>query len=317
MLTTNFKDSFSLLGIIFILSQYFLSGHSFKPEPRGGHMATLVNDRIYFFGGSRPIPMTSPAWNQTHQFNLSDEVFYLDLSSSFSVDLPPFTDLSATSRMPFGSERGTTVLGISGVRIFLVGGVQQNMETFSYNTTNSSLWIYNINSQNWDTSGPGTYGPPLPRRRSTATVIDKNGVIFIFGGRVGPDTGSDVFIVLDDLFTLDTTLFKWSNISLPNHPSPRNLCTATLMPDGKIIYIGGVTQSSPGQSPTRISMNEIHIFDTIASAWSQKSALGDVDPRVGHTALLAPDNHTIIILGGTQGYVLKQMTSYPAFVLLD
>ncbi|KAF0433289.1 galactose oxidase [Gigaspora margarita] len=111
-------------------------------------MAPLVNDRIYFFGGSRRIPMISPSWIQTHQFNLSDDVFYLDLSSQFIVDLPPLTDLSSTSRMPFGSERGVTVLG------------------------NSSLWTYNINSQRWGDSMSGTYGLPLPRRRSTAIIID-------------------------------------------------------------------------------------------------------------------------------------------------
>ncbi|CAG8680700.1 17020_t:CDS:2, partial [Dentiscutata heterogama] len=313
MLTTNFQVIFSLLGIIFVL---FLNVHSFKPEPRGGHMVTLANDRIYFFGGSRPIPMTSSVWNQTHQFNLSDEVFYLDLSSSFSVDLPPFTDLSATSRMPFGSEKGTTVLGNRGIRIFLIGGVQQNMETFGYNTTNSSLWIYNINSQHWDTSGPGTYGPPLPRRRSTATVIDKNGVIYIYGGRVEVDTGSDVFTIFDDFFTFDTLLLKWSNLT--DHPSKRSHASATLMPDGKIIYIGGVTQSAPGEDANRISMNDIYIFDTLDSTWSQKSALGnDIDPRLGHTALLAPDNHTIVFLGGSQSYGYNHTTPHPIFLLLD
>ncbi|RIB03233.1 hypothetical protein C2G38_803642 [Gigaspora rosea] len=46
-------------------------------------------------------------------------------------------------------------------------------------------------------------------------------------------------------------------------------------------------------------------------------ALGNIDPRVGHTAILAPDNYTIVIFGGTQGYVLRQSTSYPTFVLLD
>ncbi|CAG8762563.1 5864_t:CDS:2, partial [Racocetra persica] len=61
----------------------------------------------------------------------------------------------------------------------------------------------------------------------------------------------------------------------------------------------------------------IYIFDTIASAWSQKSAVGNIDPRVGHTALLAPDNHTIVILGGSQSYALNQTISYPVFVLLD
>ncbi|KAF0433291.1 galactose oxidase [Gigaspora margarita] len=305
MLTTNFKDVFFLLSIIFILSLNVHSkAHSFKPEPRGGHMATLVNDRIYFFGGSRRIPMTSPSWNQTHQFNLSDEVFYLDLSSQFTVDLPPLTDLSSTSRMPFGSERGVTVLGNGGVRIFLIGGVQQDMKTFGYNATNSSFWTYNINSQRWNDSMPGTYGLPLPRRRSTATIIDKNEIIYIFGGRVQIDTGSDVFTLFDDFFTFDTLLLKWTNLSLPNHPSKRSHATATLMPDGKIIYIGGVTQSTPGEVANRLSMNEF--------------ALGNnIDPRVGHTAVLAPNNYTIVILGGTQSYGLAQATSHPVFLLLE
>ncbi|CAG8546178.1 15293_t:CDS:2 [Cetraspora pellucida] len=320
MLAMNSKDAFSMLKIIFILllSQNFLNVYSFKPEPRGGHMATLSNDKLYFIGGSRPIPTTSSAWNITHQFGLSDEVFYLELSSSFTVDLPPFTDLSATSRVPFGCEKGTMVLGVYGIRMYLVGGVQQDMTTFGYNTTNSSLWIYIVNSQKWDIPGPGTAGIPLPRRRSTATTIDKNGVIYIFGGRVEVDTGSNVFTIFDDFFTFDTVLLRWTNMSsLPNLPYKRSHSTATLMPDGKIIYIGGVTQSIPGEPATRISMNEINIFDTIASVWSQKSALGIVDPRVGHTSVLAPDNRTIVILGGSQSYGLNQTTPYPVFVLLD
>ncbi|CAG8686108.1 10908_t:CDS:1, partial [Racocetra fulgida] len=220
-------------------------------------MAALYNDKIFFVGGSRPIPKTSPAWNTTHQFNLSDEVFYLDLSSSFTVDLPPFTDLSATSRVPFGCEKGTIVSGINGARMYLVGGVQQDMTTFGYNTTNSILWIYNVNSQRWDTTGQGTDGAPLPRRRSTATTSDKNGVIYILGGRVEVDTGSNVFTIFDDFFMFDTLLLKWTNMtSLPNHPYKRSHSTATLMPDGRIIYIGGVTQSIPGVAATRISMNE-------------------------------------------------------------
>ncbi|CAG8444894.1 14315_t:CDS:2 [Dentiscutata heterogama] len=321
MSTTNFKDIFSLLIIIFILSQNFLYGHSFKPEPRGGHMATLVKDKIYFMGGSRPIPKDSPAWNLTHQYNLSDEVFYLDLSKSFTVDLPPFTDLSANSRMPFGSEKGTTVLGDNGQRIYLVGGEQQNMTTFNYNASDSILWIYSINSQKWSTSGPGTQGTILPRRRSTATVIDSKNVIYIFGGRVELDMGSNVFTIFDDFFTFDTNTLLWTNLSYTNHPSKRSHCSATLMPDGTIIYIGGVTQTNPGENSTRVLMTDINVFDTIQLSWSFKTANSsssvNIDPRVGHTAVLAPDNHTIVILGGTQSYGLDQTTSYPVFVLLD
>ncbi|KAF0559901.1 galactose oxidase [Gigaspora margarita] len=316
MFAMNFKNGFSLLSLIFILSQNFLYGHSFKPESRGGHMATLVNDRIYFMGGLRPITK-----NSTVQYNISDEVFYLNLSSPFTVDSPPFIDLSDISRMPFGSEKGSTVLGDNGQRIYLVGGIQQNMTTFNYNASDSILWIYTIKSQKWNISGPGTHGTLLLRRRSTATIINSKNVIYIFGGRVELDTGSSLLTVYDDLFTFDTNLLEWKNLSLPNHPSKRSHCSATLMPDGRIIYIGGLTQSNPGEDAIRVLMTEIYVFNTAQSTWSLKIANSpdsvNIDPRVGHTAVLAPDNYTIVILGGTQSYGTGQTTAYPAFVLLD
>ncbi|RIB18503.1 hypothetical protein C2G38_2184406 [Gigaspora rosea] len=258
-------------------------------------MATLVNNEIYFMGGSKPIPKNSPVWTQNHQYSLSDEVFSLNISSSFTVDLPPFTDLSDRSRMPFGSEKGTTVLGGNGQRIYLIGGVQQNMVTSDYNATNSILWIYTINTQQWNTSGSGTHGTLLPRRRSTGTIIDSKNIIYIFGGKVELDMGSSVFTIFDDLFTFDINLLEWKNLSLPNHPSKRS-------------------------NGTRLLMTEIYVFDTIQLTWSLKTAKSpdsvNIDPRVGHSAVLAPDNHTIVIFGGTQdGFA--QITAYPVFVLLN
>ncbi|CAG8610383.1 10621_t:CDS:2 [Gigaspora rosea] len=283
-------------------------------------MATLVNNEIYFMGGSKPIPKNSPVWTQNHQYSLSDEVFSLNISSSFTVDLPPFTDLSDRSRMPFGSEKGTTVLGGNGQRIYLIGGVQQNMVTSDYNATNSILWIYTINTQQWNTSGSGTHGTLLPRRRSTGTIIDSKNIIYIFGGKVELDMGSSVFTIFDDLFTFDINLLEWKNLSLPNHPSKRSHATATLIPDRKIIYIGGVTQSNSGGNGTRLLMTEIYFIDTIQLTWSSKTTKSpdsvNIDPRVGLSAFLAPDKHTIVIFGGTQdGFA--QITAYPVFVLLN
>ncbi|RIB30471.1 hypothetical protein C2G38_2026816 [Gigaspora rosea] len=271
-------------------------------------------------GGSKPIPKNSSVWSQNHQYSLSDEVFYLDLSSSFTVDLTSFTDLSDSSRMPFDSEEGTTVLGGNGQRIYLIGGVQQNMATSDYNATNSILWIYTIYTQQWNTSGSGTHGTLLPRRRSTGTIIDSKNIIYIFGGKVELDMGSSVFTIFDDLFTFDINLLEWKNLSLPNHPSKRSHATATLIPDRKIIYIGGVTQSNSGGNGTRLLMTEIYFIDTIQLTWSSKTTKSpdsvNIDPRVGLSAFLAPDKHTIVIFGGTQdGFA--QITAYPVFVLLN
>ncbi|RIB30476.1 hypothetical protein C2G38_2136344 [Gigaspora rosea] len=184
------------------------------------------------------------------------------------------------------------------------------MATSDYNATNSILWIYTIYTQQWNTSGSGTHGTLLPKHRSTGTIIDSKNIIYIFGGKVELDMGSSVLTIFDDLFTFDINLLEWKNLSLPNHPSKQS--HATLIPDGKIIYIGGVTQSNPGGNGTRLLMTDL--------TWSLKTAKSpdsvNIDPRVGHSAVLAPDNHTIVIFGGTQdGFA--QITAYPVFVLLN
>ncbi|CAG8788514.1 3997_t:CDS:2, partial [Dentiscutata erythropus] len=120
--------------------------------------------------------------------------------------------------------------------------------------------------------------------------IDSKNVIYIFGGRVELDMGASVFTIFDDFFTFDTNTLLWTNLSYTNHPSKRSHCTATLMPDGTIIYIGGVTQTNPGENLTRTLMTDINIFDTIQSSWSFKTANSpssvNIDPRVGHTTVL-------------------------------
>ncbi|CAG8820265.1 285_t:CDS:2, partial [Racocetra persica] len=64
----------------------------------------------------------------------------------------------------------------------------------------------------------------------------------------------------------------------------------------------------------------IPVFDTISSTWSTEQAeFGSafIQPRAGHTANLAPDNLSIIIIGGTSSYVRNETTAKPVMVLLD
>ncbi|CAG8719681.1 10829_t:CDS:1, partial [Scutellospora calospora] len=93
------------------------------------------------------------------------------------------------------------------------------------------------------------------RRRSTSTVIDnKKGVIYIFGGRVQVDTGSPTFICYNDLYTFDTVLLSWNKINANNAPLPQSHAAPVLLPSGKILYIGGVSQTIPGNDADLIDM---------------------------------------------------------------
>ncbi|CAG8762340.1 24861_t:CDS:2, partial [Gigaspora rosea] len=166
----------------------------------------------------------------------------------------------------------------------------------TYNMTSQFVLFYQPNGISW------SYllyqkGTPPSRRRSTSTVIDSKGIIYIFGGRVQVDTGSPIFVSYYDLYTFDTVLLTWNQINATNVPSPRSHAAPVIHPSGKILYIGGVSQAQPGVDVDFVDMNEIPIFETISSKWSYKSII--VQPRIAHTANLMPDNNEIIIIGGS------------------
>ncbi|RIB26699.1 hypothetical protein C2G38_2029982 [Gigaspora rosea] len=92
-----------------------------------------------------------------------------------------------------------------------------------------------------------------------------------------------------------------------------------MLPNGKILYIGGVSQTQPGAEDELIDMNVIPVFDTISSTWSYKNTSQSilVQPRIAHTATLMPDNNEIIIIGGNSNYQLHLTTVSPTFLSLN
>ncbi|CAG8673481.1 14980_t:CDS:2, partial [Dentiscutata heterogama] len=306
---------------------------SFIPEGRAGQEAILIGTQLYFMGGSRLIPPSNPIKSNIRGYNLSDEVFFLDLSSTFSTNNPPYVDLSdAGARMKFGNEKGTVVLGgPSKEDAYLIGGTQQDLallnkddqnititsnqtlmieEIFkTYNATDQMIFIYRHAARTWRQLGQGVIGTQPSRRRSTSTVVDQNGKIYIFGGRIEFDMFSHPLILYNDLYTFDTTLLAWNKIDATNAPSVRSHATPILLPSGKILYIGGVTQPAPGITTTLLEMTQ------------NASSSFQVQPRVGHTATLTPDNKTIVIVGGTSSNITNNdVPSYetnPNIYLLD
>jgi len=74
------------------------------------------------------------------------------------------------------------------------------------------------------------------------------------------------------MIILDTVKDSWS-ISTPINSPTRSAHTATLLPNGVIVYIGGVNET---QSEIQIvDIREINLFDTKSSAWSVKVRMND------------------------------------------
>ena len=130
----------------------------------------------------------------------------------------------------------------------------------------------------WETV-PGT----LAAKDHTATLL-KDGRVLIVGGRT--NTGSPPV-------SAKTTLFDPKSSSLLPGPALKQARmghTATLLSDGRVLVVGGSSDSG-----TTVASSEI--FDPAAGSWSDGPAMPS--GRTGHTATLVSGN--VLVVGGYGG----------------
>src|SRR2546423_4574638 len=110
---TYHKNNYvSFLFIHFTLIYLSLEIESFTPSGRIVHSSVLVGSKLYFFGGEKD------------DGSCSNEMFYLDVSQSFNIDVPPWNDLTPNAGMPFKSCWGTVSSNDidNKITIYLIGG---------------------------------------------------------------------------------------------------------------------------------------------------------------------------------------------------
>src|ERR1043165_3798454 len=155
---------------ILILGIFIIGVESFTPKGRAGHSTALVGTKLYFFGGSIENDFSS------------NEVFYLDVSQTFNFASPPWTDLTATAKILFGSEWGTVSLidNNNDPTIYLFGGIMRDPVT-NQDTFNSNFFTFNIKTSKWDIP---FINSKAPERRRTLHAVNDAEKIYIFGGLV-------------------------------------------------------------------------------------------------------------------------------------
>lgn len=96
------------LLIIFVLSHLFCRVESFIPLGRLAHSSVLVTDKLYFIGGKE-------------DNEISNKVFYLDVSRPFNTSSPPWVILTTAS---LGSAWATAAANNinNDTTIYLFGG---------------------------------------------------------------------------------------------------------------------------------------------------------------------------------------------------
>ncbi|CAG8441269.1 14358_t:CDS:2 [Funneliformis caledonium] len=249
------------LTFIFLLLSLIFAQRQYIPTPRYSHTAVMIGNKIYFTGG----------YNHQGKRRFED-FFYLDLSIPI--------DTTQKQKIPFFSENNEgltanswSISGLGGKnkdQIFIFGGFMDD---------NSSLVLqYDSPNKRW--IRPIINGSPLPiRRRETTSVVDDEGLMYIWSGTTNTFFGQPFNDIIDDMVILDTVGLSWQ---IKSTPFARYSSTAVLLSDGMILYIGGRSEDF-GYVP----MNQLTIYNTKLDTWFNITTSGFIpEGRVGHTAIL-------------------------------
>ncbi|CAG8769617.1 7503_t:CDS:2, partial [Racocetra persica] len=195
------------------------------------------------------------------------------------------------TKFPNESWSITSVGGPNNTTIFLFGGDNNHSSVYAIDIKNFNENYYN-SVYNIDPIITGNL--PELRRIGTSSVTNSLGQILIFGGyRIKNDT----LTWYNDTIVLDTVKLSWSIYI--NAPISRSGHTATLLNDGRILYIGGFDSSFNYVPMDQASFKQISIYDTNTSSWNLSLANGSIPSgRSEHSAVLVNKGAKIIICGG-------------------
>ncbi|RIB17244.1 hypothetical protein C2G38_2246499 [Gigaspora rosea] len=268
----NFFQNIQSFLLIIILLFSFVNCQNI-PNPRSQQTSSLIGNRLYFFSGDLS---TTDSKNDSAS-NITNEVWYLDLSSSFNTATPPW---GKDVGMPIGYNLGASCVSPIDNSVFLVGGRMYIPNTANINLGSSPVYVFNSNISLWTTLNIIGFNSSFKMRNQIQPVIDNYGKIYTFGGT--NYTGFNAsYVVYNDMNILDTTSMTWSTLAIYTNAPP----TATLLPTGIIVYIGGykdtLTRSVNPFEP-------IQTFNTKNYNWSTKVAGGDnIGTRASHSAVLS------------------------------
>ncbi|GES81373.1 hypothetical protein GLOIN_2v1847904 [Rhizophagus clarus] len=269
-----FKYILLLLQILTIVKSQL------TPTVRTLHDTVLIDKKLYIFGGFH-----APAPNSTieseYNLNPDDRFFYLDVSKPFDTSSLPWTPIP-------NNEKDLPLNFLSSI---ITGGVSASIGGVNNDT------IYFINNERDKT---------LPPVLTFSTKDNLWHSIFqqsILGDRpIGVTRNQGGIIVFDTINF--SCVVKDADISRLEY-------SATLLPNGIIVYMGGKT--SDGRADTD-NFRIVYLYNTTDNTWKPQPTTGDI-PAGDHgtSSVLGLDGFRIIVFGGLNSgnkllYVLDTRT---------
>jgi N-acetylneuraminic acid mutarotase len=161
-------------------------------------------------------------------------------------------------------------------QVLAVGGVGNN------NAVYAGTELYDPVANTWAPGGS------LAARRylHTATILQNGKVLAVAGYTINSAMAT---LTLPSAEVYDSVANTWA--SAGNLATARIAHTATLIPSGQVLVVGG-------QDSNNNSLSSAEIYDPTSNSWTTAPSLST--PRIGHAATLLP-NGLVLVSGGTNG----------------
>jgi hypothetical protein len=225
-------------------------------EVRETHTATLLrNGKVLVVGG-----------DDTPDFLLSTSQLYDPTTGVWSA----IPDVLQYARV----NHAATLLADG--KVLVTGG---------YGDDPQSVEIYDPSTNSWDL----TDSMNTPRASHTATLLP-DGRVLVVGGEAEISS-------LESAEIYDSTSAspnKWTEVA-PLTDSDRTQHTATLLPDGKVLVVGGQGCVDHPECLQFSALKTAQIYDPELDTWTPADPM--VTGRYGHSATLLP-NGTVLVVGG-------------------
>ncbi|CAG8614534.1 12031_t:CDS:2 [Ambispora gerdemannii] len=228
----------------------------------------------------------------SYDFPNATTAFSLDLSKDWTTFTPEFTEIGNLVSAPlFFLTAFSAQKKDSHSVIYAFGGRIPINGNFSDYTYTKDFYEIDVNTSSFSFSPLNS----LPQARSSmSSVSDDKGKLYIWGGYT--------HYIDKTMYIFDTFDSTWKQI-----PDQRQAYSSTFN-DGKIYYIGGAYRNDKV-----VDIREILIYDTLNNTfpWSSKMATNKttISNRIFHSAVLAPDNRSIIIFGGRKNFAYSTSRS--------
>jgi len=223
----------------------------------------------------------------TAAFGVSEPIFVtIDGSEAVTVSIEGYaTDVTQAdpSRPPIAVGQATVTGGLANGRLTVLLGAVDSFGSPSDEAGNCT----EMDS-----------GDPPGRHAHTASFIPGANKVLIFGGAVWA-AGTEAILKSAEVFDVASGTFT----ALPTPAQARAYHTATVLPDGRVVIVGGFSLQNSQVAPL--------INGLIVDVREDQPYVGDIilrTPRTHHTATLLADVGMIAIIGGCTGSAAQGCT---------